>query len=332
MAMTAASAAGRLVAWFPHSGGANRKYGLGWGLEAGRGYDEFFDRQVYPLAEAGVTWFGVWMPFGLGTMTDAPGQALNADALADLREAGDADLVANLAHNLARCRRRFSGVRWIMYVGSLLEPDLVGLKLKARPLAYARRVIDSLAPLINEPSVSIAWDHRATYGSASVEAAACQFVDALMREAAPRGYDRGGFIEGPPHRGRADHVGLPVCCTEAVWRRSRPADDVEGPGFADSRWALPSQEIAGDVVRIDQGPMADPVAAVHRMAHVVAHPTGRHAWAGGLNYVVGPGRAFPTMQALGERVADRVDTLLSVEGRRVPTDVTGGELDGAAAS
>lgn len=324
---TADFVASRTVAWFPHSGGPSTPHGLGWGVEKGRGYDPMFEDHVLPMIAAGVRRFGVWMPDSLGVMTDQARQALNLDARQDLKEIGLGALVSDLGYWVRRTARKHPQVRWILYVGSALEPDLQGLKAKKQALAYTRRfLMQSVGHFLDIPQASIAWDHRATYAPGSPEVKACEYVDAI-KWATGCGDQPAGYIEGPPERVRLDQRGLAVCCTEAFWRRSRPVDDVQGPGFTDSRWALPSQEIGQEVVRIDQGAMGNAAEVLGRVAHVVGHPAGGHVYAGGLNYVIGPGRAFASMEAFAEALAATAALQASQDAPVEPELGAGGPLD-----
>lgn len=171
-------------------------------------------------------------------------------------------------------------------------------------------------------------DHRATYAPGSPEVKACEYVDAI-KWATGCGDQPAGYIEGPPERARPDQRGLAVCCTEAFWRRSRPVDDVQGPRFVDSRWALPSQEIGQEVVRIDQGPMNNAADVLHRVAHVLTHEAGGHVYAGGLNYVIGPGRAFASMEAFAEALEATAVQQAETDGAGVEAirAIEGGPLD-----
>lgn len=324
---TADFVASRTVAWFPHSGGPSTPHGLGWGVEKGRGYDPMFEDHVLPMIAAGVRRFGVWMPDSLGVMTDQARQALNLDARQDLKEIGLGTLVSDLGYWIRRTARKHPQVRWILYVGSALEPDLQGLKARKQALAYTRRfLMQSVGHFLDLPQASIAWDHRATYAPGSPEVKACEYVDAI-KWATGCGDQPAGYIEGPPERVRLDQRGLAVCCTEAFWRRSRPVDDVQGPGFTDSRWALPSQEIGQEVVRIDQGPMNNAADVLHRVAHVLTHEAGGHVYAGGLNYVIGPGRAFASMEAFTEALAATAAFQASQDAPVEPELGAGGPLD-----
>jgi hypothetical protein len=314
MAMNREGVVRRTVAWFPMSGPA-AVHGLGWGLEQGEGYDPLFERYATPLAGVGVEGFGIWMPHGYGTI-DVPG-LLNFEALADMRDRGLGYLVGDLPYHLRRHQRRFPRAWWVIYLGSMLERTLQGLKGEGRKLAYTRRIIDTLGELLDIGSVSIALDNRTSFPAGSPEHRMADYIAALIAAPCERPQPRPRlcYTEGMPHRAMPHLAGVPVCATEREFS-NRPSDDRYHEGQPQHNWATPTQDLTGEVIRIDQVPIAGTPAEVaagmvQRAARVVGHPMGNHVWAGGLFYSVGPGRTFASADAWGDAVAGTANAWLA---------------------
>lgn len=281
-----------LVCWIPMSGPAHR-FGLGWGLELDQGYDPVFDQIIFPLSDLGVRHYGIWMPYSLGTI-DVPGQHLNFEALSDLSELGLAHLVADLPIHLRRHARTHPTATHLLYHGSLLEPDLTRLLTSRRLRAWIDRVMATIRPTLDIPSVRYgadAWSPR------EIGTPANEFWEFIASLISPRPI----YTEGWPLRNRPDTHSRPVCVTNTHYLNSRPLDEAYGPvtdRLARNSWALPSQSLHTEVIRIDQNPTRDPDTTLHTIASILSHPSGLHRWAGPLFGLLGPSRPFPDLPAL----------------------------------
>lgn len=221
--------------------GAGTSFGLGFQIPQ-RGYTWFFETYIDTLIRAGVRRFILDRPFSAGVI-DQPGQPMNFDARVDLVELGQGGLVDELAVCLRRRARSNPDVRFLCYLGSMREPDLTRLAAQRRNVSWLSRATRSISPLLDIPTVEIAFDHSVTYAPGSREQAFVDLVDAMI---APRPI----YIEARPRRSRPDQHARNVCCTLWDWQRTSPSDDVLG-GYQDAMDIAPSQMLSGRVVLMD---------------------------------------------------------------------------------